>query len=256
MGIRSRRAGQLARRGLADRVLDSLLEGCQVIGPDFRYLYANAAAAKQGRTTAGHLLGRTMMEAYPGIESTEMFAVLRQCMDTRLPRQLETEFTFPDGSTGWFELRFEPVPDGVAILSLDMGERKQAELALRRSARADERLARSEARYRQLVANLEDVVFSTDAEGRIAYMSPAVERVYGYAPEEVEGKPFSAFVHPEELPALMASFVRTLGGAVEASEFRAIDKQAEMVAWKSKVVAVRDDKVIIRGGTFNGVRSS
>jgi len=34
---------------------------------------------------------------------------------------------------------------------------------------------------------------------------------------------------------------------------RAIDKQAEMVAWKSKVVSVRDDKVIIRGGARDGL---
>jgi PAS domain S-box-containing protein len=216
------------REALAHKVLDGLLEGCQVIGPDFRYLYVNAAAARQGRTTAKRLLGRTMMEVYPGIEETEMLGVLRECLDIRLPRQMENEFRYPDGSMGWFELRFEPVPGGVAILSLDIAERKKAELALRRSAQADERLARSEARYRQLVSNFEDVVFSADAEGRIEYMSPAVERVYGYAPAEVEGKHFSEFVHPEDLPDLMASFARTLRGAVEPTEFRAVDKHGRM----------------------------
>ena len=120
------------RESLPRNILDSLLEGCQVIGFDWRYLYVNEAAARQGRRPKEELLGRTMMEAYPGIEDTPMFAVLRQCMEERRPNQIENEFTFPDGSKGWFELRLEPVPDGVFILSLEITEQKRAEEARRR----------------------------------------------------------------------------------------------------------------------------
>ncbi|MBZ0272744.1 PAS domain-containing protein [bacterium] len=121
---------------LARGVLDNLLEGCQVISPDFRYLYVNPAVAAQGRTTVDALVGRTMMEMYPGIENTEMFSILRRCMETREPAYLENEFTFPDGATGWFELRFEAAPEGVVILSIDITERKRGEIALRRTHRA------------------------------------------------------------------------------------------------------------------------
>jgi PAS domain S-box-containing protein len=121
---------------LPRNVLDNLLEGCQVIGRDWRYLYVNDALAAQGRTTKEQLLGRTLSEAYPGIEDTPLFSVLRRCMDDRSPRRMDTEFTFPDGSKGWFELRFEPVPAGVCILSVDVTERRRADEALRRSNRA------------------------------------------------------------------------------------------------------------------------
>ena len=117
------------RESLPRNILDSLLEGCQVIGFDWRYLYVNEAAARQGRRPKEELLGRTMMESYPGIEDTSMFSVLRRCMNERAHDRMENEFTFPDGSTGWFELRFEPVPEGVFILSLEITERKQAEEA-------------------------------------------------------------------------------------------------------------------------------
>jgi PAS domain S-box-containing protein len=60
--------------------LDGMMEGCQVIGFDWRYLYINDAAAAQGRRAKEELLGRTMMEMYAGIEDTEMFAGLRQFM--------------------------------------------------------------------------------------------------------------------------------------------------------------------------------
>jgi PAS domain S-box-containing protein len=121
---------------IARHVLDNLLEGCQVIDHQLRYVYVNATAAAHGRTTVEELLGRTMMEAYPGIETTPMFRVLRRCMEDRVPQVMENEFLYPDGSKRWFELRIEPVPEGVAILSMDIGDRKRAEAAERRHLRA------------------------------------------------------------------------------------------------------------------------
>jgi signal transduction histidine kinase/ActR/RegA family two-component response regulator len=113
--------------GYSRNIVDSLLEGCQIIGPDWRYLYVNTAAAGQGRRPKEQLLGRTMMAAYPGIDNTPMFSVLRQCMEDRTPHRMDNEFTFPDGSKAWFDLRFEPVPEGVFILSLDISEQKRVE---------------------------------------------------------------------------------------------------------------------------------
>jgi len=118
---------------LARNVLNSLLEGCQVIGLDYRYLYLNDTAAAQGHRLKDELLGRTMVECYPGIEQTPMFGLLRRCMSERVPERLENEFTFPDGGKRWFELRLEPVADGVCILSLDITAAKQTALALLRS---------------------------------------------------------------------------------------------------------------------------
>ena len=112
-------------------VLDNLLEGCQVIDPDYRYLYVNAAAALQGRSPPEALVGRTMMEAYPGIDETGMFRMLRRCMEERASGRMENEFAFPDGSHGWFELRFEPVPEGVVVLSVDITDLKRAEARVR-----------------------------------------------------------------------------------------------------------------------------
>ncbi|MGQ0600640.1 MAG: PAS domain-containing protein, partial [Anaerolineales bacterium] len=108
-------------------ILDHMLEGCQIIGFDWRYLYINAAAARHGRRTPDELLGRTMMEMYPGIEGTATYALLQRCLQERVSLDTENEFTFPDGTTGWFELRIHPVPEGVFVLSIDITARKQAE---------------------------------------------------------------------------------------------------------------------------------
>jgi two-component system, cell cycle sensor histidine kinase and response regulator CckA len=126
---------------LARNVLNSLLEGCQVIDFDYRYLYLNDTAAAQGHRPKEELLGRTMAECYPGIEQTPMFALLRRCMSERVPERLENEFTYPDGGKRWFELRLQPVPEGVCILSLDVTAAKQTALAL---VRSEEQLRQSQ----------------------------------------------------------------------------------------------------------------
>ncbi len=113
---------------LNSNTLDNLLEGFQLIGYDWRYLYVNDAIVKQSKFERKEdLLGLTMMEKYPGIENTGLFLTLQRCMVERIPAMLENQFIFPDGSKGWFELRIETVSEGLFILSIDITERKNAE---------------------------------------------------------------------------------------------------------------------------------
>jgi PAS domain S-box-containing protein len=106
------------------RALDCLSEGFQVIDSDWKYVYVNPAAARHGRRDATELIGQAMAEAYPGIDQTPLFAVLRRCMDERTSRVIEYQFTFPDGAKRWFELRIQPVPVGICIYSSDIEARK------------------------------------------------------------------------------------------------------------------------------------
>jgi diguanylate cyclase (GGDEF)-like protein/PAS domain S-box-containing protein len=108
-------------------VLDQMLEGAQIIGFDWRYAYVNEEAAKQGQQSRENLIGRTMMETYPGIEHTRLFSVLSRCMEERTSYHMENKFTFPDGNAGWFELSIQPVHEGLFILSNDITKRKLAE---------------------------------------------------------------------------------------------------------------------------------
>ncbi len=113
------------------RVLDAMMEGCQIIGFDWKYVYVNDVVAAQGRRKPEELLGHTMMEMYPGIENTELFPVLQECMEKRTARRLENQFVFPDGTIGWFELSIQPAREGIFILSTDITERKRSEEEIR-----------------------------------------------------------------------------------------------------------------------------
>jgi response regulator RpfG family c-di-GMP phosphodiesterase len=127
----NRRQQRAAEARLA-LTLDTMMEGAQIIGFDWRYLYVNDTLTVQARRPKHELLGYTMLEAYPGIEQTPLFAALQRCMDQRAAERLENEFIYPDGSRGWFELSIQPAPEGIFILSQDISERKRAAAQIQR----------------------------------------------------------------------------------------------------------------------------
>ena len=104
--------------------LDNMLEGCAIIDRDWRYRYVNPVTALQWRQKAQALTGRTLMEAHPGIEATEIFAICRRCMDGRLAQHSEHKHVYADGTSAWFKVSALPVPDGMALFSVDVTDSK------------------------------------------------------------------------------------------------------------------------------------
>jgi PAS domain S-box-containing protein len=185
--------------------LDSMLEGCQIIDYDWRYVYLNKAAAEQGQRSKKELLGRTMMAAYPGIDRTEMFSHLRNCMTNRIAHKMENEFTFPNGSKAWFELHIEPVPEGILILSLDITKTKEIEAEIDRyrsrleaviaertseCAKTNEKLFREIYEHKRteeqlklkaiILDNVKDAIFLVNSKGAFMYANEAASKTYGY----------------------------------------------------------------------------
>jgi PAS domain S-box-containing protein len=92
-----------------------------------------------------------------------------------------------------------------------------------RYRRIEQELRKSEERYRYLVENLNDVVYTIDREGVLTYISPAIERNSGYKSDELAGQSFSCFVHPEDITGLMGSFEQVFNGIMDSCDFRMID---------------------------------
>lgn len=85
---------------------------------------------------------------------------------------------------------------------------------------AEQLLRESERRYRALVENATEVIFSLDTGGNFTYISPIIEPLSGYSVREIIGTNFAMYIVPEDLPGLLASFERTIEGEKEPYEFR------------------------------------
>jgi PAS domain S-box-containing protein len=84
------------------------------------------------------------------------------------------------------------LPDELDLLQ---GLADQAAIALTNSNLLA-RLTESEGRYRYLVQNSPDLVWSIDHDARLTFVSDTCERLTGYRPEELLGRHFGALVHP------------------------------------------------------------
>ena len=101
-------------------VIEDMLEGVQIFDKNLNYLYINKAAERQNQRPKNELIGKSYKESWPGIEKTQVYKTLRQCLKEQNNAQFENEFCFPDGSKGWFYLSIQPIDEGILILSLDI----------------------------------------------------------------------------------------------------------------------------------------
>lgn len=171
-------------------VFDHMLEGVQVVDFEYRYLYLNKVVVEQAKSSLEELLHQKMTEKFPGIDQSPMFSLLKQCMEERSPQTLLNEFDHLDGSKGYFELRMQPVPEGVLILSIDETQRITA-LKL---------MEESNIRYRCVADASFDAIWDWDLITDTATFGDSFRSIFGYNDEKIVN--FSSkwldMVHPDD----------------------------------------------------------
>ena len=114
--------------------------------------------------------------------------------------------------------------------------------------RAERALRESEAKYRDLVEQMNDVVFRTDRDGVFTYVSPSVETHTGYGVLQVIGEHFARFAHPDDVQLIVDGGQSALEGRSTPFECRLCAKDGQ-VRWMRASCSP-----VVAGGTVVGVQ--
>jgi PAS domain S-box-containing protein len=193
--------GQTTRLDAALRVSEARYQslfnnvpvGVYRTAPDGQVILANETFARMmGAPTAEAAVGQNVQDLYadPGD---------RERLRERLNR---------DGFVHRFETQWGRGSETARYIRVEARAKRDAagqplyyegvveDITAEREAR--EALFRSEARFRALVQRSSDIVAIVERDGTLKYVSPAVERLLGYAPVSLTGRSGLALVHPDD----------------------------------------------------------
>ncbi len=168
-----------------------------------RVLDANPAAEELLASPLEEIHGMHYTDLHPDhLRETMERLFERQVEEAGPPQPVETVVVSSGGAEVPVELLAQLIQvDGVPVLLgtyRNLTERRRAERALRRS----------EERHRFLLQNAPDVTAVINRDNTFRYISPAVERVLGYTPEEAVARLGFHDIHPEDRSEAEALFTR------------------------------------------------
>jgi PAS domain S-box-containing protein len=123
---------------------------------------------------------------------------------------------------------------------------------------AEEKLLKSEARYRLLAENSKDIIWTVDLDGRFTYMSPSVAVLTGFTAEEMLGKSLDEFILPRYLPLLKETIAKELRTppekrlqhiTIEAQQYAKDGSTIDIEVTTSWIFNERGEPIGIQGST-------
>jgi len=190
-------------------------------------VFANQATSEALGYTEGELLGKTIFDLiHPDSVPQAVGRYVSRQRGEEIPHTFEAKMLRRDGTVATAEVSGVAASIGgkatTIVFATDVTHRKMAEDSLRES----------EERYRQLVENINAVIYSVDENGVSTYISPIFETLFGTNPAELIGKKFADFIHPEDFAASMENFRKVMSGALsEPWECRIVLPGSGQIYW-------------------------
>ncbi|MCK9581077.1 MAG: PAS domain S-box protein [Methanoregula sp.] len=188
--------------------------------------------------------GKSLEESFPafvdGIAPDDRGRFIESIHDvvkSAAPWNFTGTFIKPSGETIWFQAMSNPVKHGDELVFsgviLDITKRKTTEAALRES----------EERYRLLVENTHDLIYTITAEGILTFVSPSWTSLFGHVLKDVTGAPFQRFVHPDDVPACKAALAEVVSSKKRVSgvEYRVFHADGSIRIHTSTVAPIFND---------------
>ena len=146
-------------------------------GNDFVFKDFNAAGEKIERMKRQHVIGRSVLEVFPGVTEMGLVEVFRRVWRTGKAEHLPDTLYSDDRIEGWRSNYVYRLPGGeVVSVYDDVTNHVEGERALRES----------EERYRTIFEQVAEGIVAADVEtGRIKFANPAARRMFDYSEEEL-----------------------------------------------------------------------
>src|SRR5271166_3558855 len=224
------------------QAMDSSIEGIGILNEKGVHIYGNAAlAAMLGFESPEHIVGQPWRIVYAFQQIAALESEVREALQASGKWSGSLLLRRPDGSRLPVEMHVGLMPDGGTLcITRDLSQHQQAE-----KARAE-----AEAKFRMLVEHVNAITYIAEIgiHGRWYYVSPQVEDILGYTPEEwlAAGRDWDQHIHPDDLPVVVAAEEQSQLGMPFQAEFRIRRKDGRDV-WLS------DTAVIVQGSDSHPV---
>jgi diguanylate cyclase (GGDEF)-like protein/PAS domain S-box-containing protein len=207
-------------------ILDSMLDPLLLLRPqrdaagrvtNFTIAEANQAAAEHYRRDRESLINLELQELLPPDQAASLLAMACDAHESGEPLVVNNFLGSTDETPGperRFDIRAVRIDDHVMWTWREVTERFLAA----------KRLAASEERYRRLVENSSDVV-ARIYDGVIIWISPSVQRTFGWTQGECIGRPVEDFVEPGDREICAKNMARLEKGHTVLGRCRIISKQ-------------------------------
>ena len=153
----------------------------------------NKGAEETYGYSADEAIGRPISILVPPNRQDELPEILEKIRKGETIRHYETKRLCKDRKLIDVSITVSPIKEangnitGASVIARDITERKRAQEALRKS----------EERYREIVENANDIIYTHDLAGRFLSLNKAGERITGYSREEALNMNIADVVAPE-----------------------------------------------------------
>ncbi|MEH1816251.1 MAG: PAS domain-containing protein [Nostoc sp.] len=174
--------------------------------------------------------GKSLRECLPTAVGDRFHQAINQVLETQYEVSFEYTLPLPEENNN-FEARLLPLPNRqIIVLIRDTSDNIQAALI------------ESNAKFRSIVENANNVIFALTLEGIFSYVSPNWTGIFGHEVAEVEGKSFIPFIHPDDVHICVDYFQRilTTGEKQKAIEYRVQHKNGSWGWHTSNSSAIKD----------------
>ncbi|HZG40902.1 MAG TPA: PAS domain S-box protein, partial [Nodosilinea sp.] len=204
------------RSHIFEAMLSTISDFVYLFDREGRFVFVNQPLLDLWGLTLADAVGKNFFDLnYPNALAAKQQQEIERVFTTGQSVRDEASYTSPTGKGGVYEYIFTPLlgPDGsvqsVVGSTRDVTERKQSEAMLRES----------EERFRLMADTVPQIIWITDAQGRVKFVNQQWRAYTGASYESATAaEALVSFVHPQDVALTMKGFSQALqvGGSFRA----------------------------------------